>query len=121
MARKTPRFSQPAASIDTHYDSDLVRELNEKFITNVPYSERNPTITWAFFAVLDGIMRTRDIGGLHGDRTLRWNGMHCFTANSNMGTFLRNNFARDHRVFRHVRVYGYAPDESTLGGGGLIS
>ena len=117
MARKVPRYSTPVATTASSYDIELLKELLEKFTTNVPTRERSNTTMWCLLAITDAIMGVREYNpgaGFHGEP--RWNNLPSFSRNSNMGVFLSNNFPRDHRIFNYVQVWGYSlPVEQTQG------
>ena len=107
MARSTLRFTTQRSSINDSYDRSLVLELLERIQLYLPSSERNNRILYHLTIVLDQIMgrvnRRED-----GTTDPIWNAHIRFGRNSNMGTFLANNFPKDHRIWGYVTVAGYA-------------
>lgn len=111
MARRTPRYSQKVSSLRDGYDRELVLELIERQAQYVKYIARTNTFMWQLCILIDSIIgRTNDNDE---NRELMWRRPLRFGRGSNLGTFLANNFPKDHRIFNYVIVAGYAgPTES---------
>ena len=109
MARRTPRYTEKISSISPDYDRGLVLELLERQAQYISYAARTNTTLWQTAVIIDAIMRrTDDRQNQRNPGELMWRVPLIYSRNSNIGTFLANNFPKDHRIFNYVTVVGYA-------------
>lgn len=106
MAYKTPRYSQKVSLLRDGYDRELVLDLMERQAQYVKYSLRTNTFMWQLCIVIDCIMGRTNDNDAH--RELMWDQPLRFGRGSNLGTFLANNYPRDHRIFNYVQISGYS-------------
>ena len=108
MAKRTPRYTEKISSISPDYDRELVLELLEKQAQYIPYSKRSNTTLWQTAVIVDAIMRrTDDQPHRPNPGELMWRVPLIYSKYSNIGTFLANNFPKEHRIFAYVTVIGY--------------
>lgn len=104
MAKPTPRFTINVNQFDEQYDRTLLVELLECVQHRVSHGARTPTFLYQLSIVIDLIMRRREVGTLEP----YWRENLCFGRNSCMGSFLVNNFPKDHRIWNYISVDKYS-------------
>lgn len=84
-------------------------ELLERQAQYISYAGRTNTTLWQTSILIDVIMRrTDDRANQRNPGELVWRQPLTYSRNSNIGTFLANNFPKDHRIFNYIVIPGYA-------------
>lgn len=110
MPRKQPRYTQKVSSISPNYNRALVLELLERQAQYVSHAARSNTTLDQTAMIVDIIMQ-RTTNGFDGAPYRMWTIPLRLSRNSNVGTFLANNFPKNHDIFDYVEVVGYSDVE----------
>lgn len=78
----------------------------------VSQNDRTPTFLYYLSVAIDILMKREEIGA---PGNTYWALSTTYGFNSGFGTFLRQNFPKDHRIWNHLSVVRYAgPETSTV-------